>query len=143
MSRLRSIALAIAGRIEEIPELAGKVVVWGRGDLESEFKKRAEQTMGRCVIVRLLDGKNTSKSKTIARMGGSYTVTLFAVPLLTQKDAMDSDALMDAIIDKIHGWWPPSIPSNGIIWCEVDTMDYPDHPSYEVSVLTIKAPQTT
>jgi hypothetical protein len=142
MSRLRSIAVAIAERLEEIPELSGKIVVWGRGDIESEIDKRMLKTGGLCVVVRLISGKQLSKGKTTARMGGSYTVTLLSVPVLTQKDIKDSDALMDSIISALHGWWPDSIPSNGVVWCEAEALSYPDVPQYDVTLLTLNAPQT-
>jgi hypothetical protein len=140
MSRLRSIALAIQSRIEEIPELAKNVVVFRRSDIETEFEKRMGKTAGKVVIVRLISGKNTSPNKLKPRFSGSLTVSLFTVPLLTQKDAKDSDALMDEIATKLHGWWPDSVPSNGAIWLSADTLTFPQDALYDVSVLSVNAP---
>jgi hypothetical protein len=140
MSRLRTLAFAIKDRLEEIPELAGNVVVFRRADIETEFEKRMAKAKGRCVVVRLLRGKNASRDKLKPRMAGSYSVTLFSSPLLTQKEAKDSDALMEEIVAKLNGWWPPSVPSNGAIWCSCDTITFPEDADYDVSLLTVEAP---
>ena len=141
MSRLKSIAHAIKTRIEEIPELLGKVVVYDSSSVEAEFDQRMGKAKGKVVIVRLLTGTNTSKQKTKARFSGKYTVSLFTSPVLNAKDAKDNDALMDEIIELLHGWWPASIPSSGSIWCSTDLLTFPDDPQFDVTVLTLDAPK--
>lgn len=141
MSRLKSIAQAIKTRIEEIPELLGKVIVYDSSSVEAEFEKRMAMTKGKVVIVRLLIGTNTSKQKNKARFSGKYTVSLFTAPVLTAKDAKDSDALMEEIVELLHGWWPSTIPSSGAIWCSTDLLTFPDDPQFDVTVLTLEAPK--
>lgn len=137
MSRLRTIAECMKDRLEEIPELAGKVVIYRRSDIESEFQKRMEKAKGKAVVIRLISGKNESQGKAKARFSGSYTVTLFTVPVLTQGDAKDADSLMDEITAKIQGWWPPSVPSNGTIYLQTGALTFPDDADYDVSNLTV------
>ena len=143
MSRLKSIAFAIKERIEEIDELAGAVVVYNPSSIESEFERRMGKLKGKLAIVRLTTAKNTSRNKTSARFSGTYTVSLFTTPILNQKDAKDSDDLMDEIVDKLHGWWPESIPSNGIVWADADTLTYQDDPQFDVTVLKLECPRQT
>ena len=143
MSRLRTIAFAMKNRLEEVPELKGKVVVFRRADIESQFETRMGKTRGRCVVIRLIRGKNTSPNKLKARFAGTYTVTLFTVPLLTQKDGEDADDLMQAIIDQLHGWWPDNVPSNGTIWCNTDSLTFPEDPAYDIASLLVEAPRTS
>jgi len=143
MSRLRSIALAIRDRIEEIDSLSGSVIVYHRKNIASEFEARMGKAKGKAVIVRLIDGKNTSRNKATPRFSGKYTVSLILDPALTRQDAQDTDLIIEAIAEKLHGWWPESIPSNGLIWCDADTITFPDDPDYDVSVLTLQAPKTS
>ena len=140
MSRLRTLAQAIKVRLEEISELAGNVVVYHRSNVETEFEKRMAKTRGKCAVIRLFRGKNQSRDKVKPRFRGLYSVTLFTVPVLTQKDAKDSDQLMEDIIGKLHGWWPSEVPSNGSIWCDCDSITYPEDSEYDVSVLTVETP---
>ncbi|MCW1885630.1 hypothetical protein OKA04_12900 [Luteolibacter flavescens] len=140
MSRLRTLAHAMKARIEEIPDLAGSVVVFHRSNVETEFEKRMAKTRGRCVVIRLIRGKNQTRDKVKPRFRGTYSVTLFTVPVLTQKDANNSDALMELIVGKLHGWWPAAVPSNGSIWLDCDSITYPEDTEYDVSVLTVETP---
>lgn len=143
MSRLRSIALAIKDRIEEIDDLRGSVIVYHRKNIASEFEARMSKAKGKVVIVRLIDGRNTTRNKTTPRFSGKYTVSVILEPALTRQDAQDTDLIIEGIAAKLHGWWPESIPSNGIIWCDADTITFPDDPDYDVSVLTLQAPKTS
>lgn len=143
MSRLRSIALAIKDRIEEIDALHGSVIVYHRKNIASEFELRMGKAKGKAVIVRLIDGKNTSRHKTTPRFSGKYTVTLVMEPALARQDAQDADLIIEAIAEQLHGWWPEHIPSNGIIWCDADTITFPEDPDYDISVLTLQAPKTS
>ena len=140
MSRLRTLAFAIKERLEEVPELAGKVVLFRRADIETEFEKRMAKSRGRCVVVRLIRGRNASRDKLKARFGGTFTVSLFSAPLLTQGEAKDADELMDEIVARLHGWWPDAVPSNGAMWCECDAISFPEDPDYDVAVLTVETP---
>jgi len=139
MTRLRSIAEAMKTRLEEIEELAGKVVVFRKYDIESEFDKRMAKTRGKAVIVRLLGAKNVQKKQS-SFYTGTFSVTLFTAPLLTQKDVMDSDDLMTAIEAKLQGWWPTAVASNNVMWLQCDGVSYPEDPNYDVSLLTVQAP---
>ena len=142
MSRLRSITLAIKDRIEEINGLAGSVVVYHRKNIASEFDARMGKAKGMVVIVRLLGGKNRTRGKVIPRFSGNITVSLFMEPALTRQDAQEEDLIIEKIAEKLHGWWPESIPSNGRIWVDADTITFPDDPDYDVSVLTLQAPRS-
>lgn len=126
-------------RIEEIPELAGRVVVYRRADIESEFERRMAKTRGRCVVIRLASAKNESKAKTSAYRG-FYGVALFTAPLLTQKDAKDADDLMGEIEAKLQGWWPDDMPSNRAVYLTSEGITFPDDASYDVAVLAIRSP---
>lgn len=141
MSRIRTIAFAIKDRLEEIPELKGKVVVYRRADIESEFEKRMVKTRGKCGIVRAISRKNRSNTGA-ANIQSVFTISIFSTPLLTQKDAKDADALIESIEEKLQGWWPENIPSaGGLFRIHCDTTTYPDDPSYDVAVMTIQAPK--
>lgn len=139
MSKLRTLAFLIQDRLEEITELAGNVVVYRRSDIESEFEMRMNKVRGLCVVVRLLSAQNDSGRKT-SLFAGSYSITLFTVPVLTQHDAKDSDALMAEIEAKINGWWPASLQFTGTSWLKSGGITYPDDKSYDVSLLTVKSP---
>ncbi|WP_193214802.1 hypothetical protein [Luteolibacter marinus] len=139
MTRFRSISQAIKARLEEIPELAGKVVVYRRSDIESEFGKRMAKTRGKAVVVRLMSSKNASRSKS-SFYTGRYSVALFTVPLLTAKDVKDADDLMSEMEAKLHGWWPPEVSSNTAMWLHCEGTTYPDDPTYDVAVLSLTAP---
>lgn len=141
MPRLQSIAHAIKARIEEIPQLFGKVVVYRSSSIEAEFESRMGKVKGKMVIVRLITGTNESKNKGTARFSGTYTVSLFTASVLNQKDAKDADQLMDDIIEKLHAWWPQDIASNGNQWAEATTLTYPDDPQFDVAVLTLECPR--
>jgi len=143
MSRPKTIGFAIVARIEEIPELAGKVIFFRRADIESEFLKRMNKTAGKAVLVRLVGAPNLTPDKQTARYGGSYTVELFTAPTLTAKDAKDADELMQLIADKLHGWWPSEVPSNGLMRCSCGTITFPDDPQFDVAVLPVEAPATS
>lgn len=143
MSRPKTIGFAIVQRIEEIPELAGKVVFFRRSDIESEFTKRMSKGRGLAVIVRLVGAPNLTPEKQTARFGGNYTVALFTSPTLTAKDAKDTDALMQEIADKLHGWWPEEVPSNGLMRCACGTITFPEDPQYDVAALPVEAPATS
>lgn len=143
MARLNSISHAIKARLEEIPDLAGKVVIFHRKSIKSEFESRMQKAKGMAVIVRLLDAENTSSEKVKPRFSGSYTVSIFRSPALTAKDAEESDEMIQAIADQLHGWWPESIPSNGLIWVDVTGITFPEDPDYEIAVLNIEAPRKT
>lgn len=140
MSRLRTIGHAIIERLGEITELAGNVVFYSRANIESEFERRMMKAGGKCAVVRLISGDNQTPKKREARYSGAYSVTLFTVPVLTQNDAKDSDSLVNEVIDKLHGWWPPNVPSNGIIWLETGAMTFPDDPDYDVTNLVVNVP---
>ena len=140
MSRLRTLSLAIKERLEEIPEFAGKVVVFRRYDIESEFERRMAKARGSCVVVRLIRGTNTSRKKLKARFAGLFTVSIFTAPLLTRRDAKSADELIEEVAEKLHGWWPEDVPSNGAIWCECGTITYPEDVDYDVTTITVDAP---
>lgn len=141
MSRLRSIALAIKDRLEEIESLAGSVVVYHRKNIVSEFEARMGKAKGKIVIIRLISGKNQTRGKVIPRFAGNFTVSLFLEPALTKQDAQDEDLIIEQIAAQLHGWWPESIPSNGMIWCDADSITFPDDPDYDASVLALQAPK--
>lgn len=144
MARLRTLAEAIKTRLEEIPELAGKVIVYRRKNIESEFQRRMEKASGKAVVIRLISAKNQAKANQKPRFAGTYTVTLFSHPALTYKDTQALDELLEEkIAPALHGWWPEAIPSNGLIWCDTDTITFPDDPEFDVAVLTLQAPRTS
>lgn len=140
MSRLRTISDAIVTRLEEIPELAGRVILYRRSSIESEFERRSQKGSGKAVIVRLINGDNESEDKRTARYSGTISVTLFTIPTLTQGDAKEADELVNDIIGKLHGWWPDTVPSNGIIWLQCGALTFPDDAEYDVSNLIVKIP---
>jgi len=140
MNRPRFLAHAIASRLEsEIPELAGNVVVWRRGDIDSEFKKRMGKTRGKVVVVRVTGAKNESNTKH-SYYACTITVTLFMVPTLTAKDASDADEIMAAIDAALHGWFPDTIPHIGVAWLIADQISYIENAQYDVSSITLKTP---
>lgn len=141
MSKLQAIAIAIKDRIEEIEGLAGSVIVYHRKNIASEFESRMGKVKGKVVIVRLIEATNTSRNKLLSRFSGTYTVSVILDPALTKQDAQDVDLIIEGIAGKLHGWWPSSIPSNGIIFCDVDKITFPEDPDYQVSVLTLQAPK--
>ena len=143
MSRLRTLSLAIKARLEEIPEFAGKVVVFRRYDIESEFERRMSKARGTCVVVRLIRGQNTSRSTLKARFAGFFTVSIFTAPLLTRKEAKSADDLIEEVAEKLQGWWPEDVPSNGAIWCQCGTITYPEDADYDVTMITVDAPGNT
>lgn len=140
MGRISTIAFAIAARLEEIPELAGKVIVHQRSKIRSEFEMRMKKTRGKCVVIQRQRGRNRSSIEKKVRWQGVYTVSLFTVPLLTQKDAIDSDSLVDVIADKLQGWWPPNVPSNNVMFLHVGDLTFPEDDNYDVSTLIVEAP---
>lgn len=141
MSRLRSIALAIKDRLEEVEALKGSVVVYHRKNIASEFEMRMKKVKGMAVIIRLINGKNQTRGKINPRFAGNYTVSVFREPALTKQDAESEDLLIEQIAAQLHGWWPDSIPSNGMIYVDTDAINFPDDPDYDVSVLTLQAPK--
>jgi hypothetical protein len=126
-------------RLEEIEELEGKVVVYRRSDIESEFEKRMNKSRGKCVVIRTVSAKNESKTDT-SQFGGIYSVTLFTVPLLTQKDAKDADDLLAEIEAKLNAWWPNTIPSNLRMKLRSDAITFPDDPAFDVALITFRSP---
>ncbi|WP_193211350.1 hypothetical protein [Luteolibacter marinus] len=64
MTRFRSIAEAIKARLEEIPEIAGRVIVYRRSDIESEFTKRMNKARGKAVVVRIAASIRHAYSRT-------------------------------------------------------------------------------
>ena len=143
MFRLNAIAFAIKKRLEESPELKGKVVVLSEIDIESKFRIRMEKMGGACVVVRLLEGKNFSRNKLKVRFAGAYTVTLFMSKFSNQSEVALADRLLEEIPTKIHGWWPDEIPSNGVMYCDIENVKFPEDTPYYVAVLTVYAPRTT
>lgn len=139
MTRFRTIALAMKARLEEIPELAGKVVVYRRSDIESEFSRRMNKSRGKAVVIRLLSARNVKDGKA-SYYAGRYSVTLFTTPLLTQKDAEDADDLMTAIEAKLQGWWPGGVASNKAMWLQAELVEYPDDDVFDITRLTLSAP---
>jgi len=137
MSRPKTIGLAIVARLEEIEELAGNVVYYQTRTIEAEFTRRMGKARGKCVVVRLLSAPQLAEGGRKVRRGGNYTVTLFASPLLTAKDMKDSDALMQEIDDKLHGWWPEEVPSNGMDYLAAGEAAFPDDSDYEVTVIPV------
>ncbi|QJE95957.1 hypothetical protein [Luteolibacter luteus] len=145
MLRLRTIAHAMKSRLEEIPELQGKVVVFFRANVGTEFEKRMTKTRGRAVIIRLLTGQNTGGKAKTSFYVGNYAVDLFTVPLLTQKDIKDADDLMTEIEEKLQGWWPPEVPSNRSMYITCGSVTFEaatgrDGAVYDVATLTAQAP---
>ena len=126
-------------RLEEIPELAGKVVVYRRSDIESAFARRMNKGRGKAVVIRILSARNVKDGKASYYVG-KFSVALFTVPTLTQKDAEDADDLMTAIEAKLQGWWPPAVASNKVMWLQCDSVSYPDDEVFDVTLLTLSAP---
>ena len=126
-------------RLEEIPELVGKVVVYRRSDIESEFKRRMDKTRGKSVVIRTLTAANVKDGKS-SFYAPVYSVTLFLVPLLTQKDVEAADDLTTAIEAKLQGWWPAAVPSNKAMWLQCGPIEFPDDDTYDVVRITVRAP---
>jgi len=143
MSRLFTIAYAMRDRIEALPGLAGCVVVDRQNDLEAEFGTKLVKSKGKAVVIRLVSAKNPNRTHTKPSFAGTFTVTLFCSPLLTAKDAVAADDLMESIWTALHGWWPPNIPSNGLLYCDCQSVEYSDAPNFSVSRLTVESPRTT
>ena len=144
MSRLFSIAFAMKARIEvQVPALAGAVIVMRQNDVETEFVGKMAKAKGLAVLIRLTGGKNSNRRHTKPNFAGTFTVTLFSSPLLTAKDAAKADDLIEAVWTALHGWWPESIPSNGLVWGDCLSVDFPDAPDYHVSRLTVESPRTS
>lgn len=139
MTRFRSIAQAMKARLEEIPELVGKVVLYRRSDIESEFGRRMNKTRGKAVVIRILSARNVKEGKA-SFYAGKFSVTLFTVPLLTQKEAADADDLMTAIEAKLQGWWPDGVSSNKSMWLQGELVEYPDDDVFDITRLTLSAP---
>lgn len=139
MTRFRTIAQAMKERLEEIPELAGKVVVYRRSSIESEFSRRMSKARGKAVVIRILSARNVKDGKA-SFYAGTYTVTLFTVPLLTQKDVADADDLATAIEAKLQGWWPGDVSSNKAMWLQCGPIEYPDDDTYDATRITVRAP---
>jgi len=140
MSRPKTIGFAIVERLEEIEELAGRVFYFQARTAESEFTKRMGKARGRAVVVRLVKATNISQTHREAFYGGSFTVSLFSSSLLTSKEAKDTDALMQEIANKLQGWWPGNVPSNGIMFCRCGDITFPDDPDFDVAVMPVDAP---
>lgn len=140
MSRPKTIGLAIVARLEEIEELTGKVFYYQTRTVEDEFNRRMGRARGKAVIVRLIKAPNLATDRRSVRFGGSFTVSLFASPTLTAKDAKDSDELIQEIAEKLQGWWPEEVASNGMSYCNCGDITFPDDPDFEVSVLPVSAP---
>lgn len=126
-------------RLEEIPELAGKVVVFRRADIESQFNARMGKTRGRCVVIRTVSAKNESKTDT-SQFVALYTVSLFTTPSLTQKDAKHADDLLAEIEHKLNKWWPASLPSNRRMMLRSGEITFPEAPDYDIAQLTFRSP---
>lgn len=126
-------------RLEEIPELAGNVVVYRRYDIESQFERRMTKTRGRCAIIRFTRAKNTGGRKK-SFYAGTFTVALFLAPLLNQREEKDADDFAADIDAKLHGWWPESIPSNGVMQLDIEDISFPDDPQYDVTLFVLKSP---
>jgi hypothetical protein len=139
MIRFRTIAQAMQARLEEIPALTGKVVVYRRSDIESEFNRRMNKTRGKAVVIRILSARNMKEGK-VSFFAGKFSVTLFTVPTLTQKDAEDADDLMTAIEAKLQGWWPDGVASNKAMWLQCEGVEYPDDDAFDITRLTVSAP---
>jgi len=137
MSRPKTIGLAIVARLEEIEELAGNVVYFQAKTIADEFTRRMGKARGKCVIVRLLSAPQLAEGGRKVRRGGNFTVSLFCSPLLTAKDAKDSDALTQEIDEKLHGWWPEAVPSNGMDYLAAGDATFPDDPDFEVTVIPV------
>jgi hypothetical protein len=145
MIRLRTIARAMKKRLEEIPELQGKVVVFFRASINTEFEKRMKKAAGRAVIIRMLGGRNTGGKSKSSFYVATYAVDLFTVPLLTQKDIKDADDLMTEIEEKLQGWWPEEVASNRSMYITCDGVNFEgvsgaDGASYDLATLTVQAP---
>lgn len=129
-------------RLEEIPAIKGRVVIFSRSSIEDDFNARMEKSDGRCVIIRLVRSKNMSPDHKKARRQGIYSVTLFTDPLLEKKAAEKADEIMDAIDAKLQGWWPAEVPSNGLFWCGCGEGSFPDDNSdFDLSQILVTAPQ--
>lgn len=139
MARLRTLAYAMKGRIEEIPELAGQVVVYRRADIESQFESRMGKVSGRCVVIQLVNATNEGNRDT-SQFAATYNVSLWSVPLLNVRDAVKLDDLTAAIEDKINGWWPVDIPGNTRMCMRTVDLKFPEAAQYDVSALTFKTP---
>ena len=140
MSRPKTIGFAIVDRLEEIEELKGKVFYFQARTVEGEFSKRMGKARGRAIVVRLVKASNLTPDKKAARFGGTYSVSLYGSALLTPKDAKDADALMQEIADKLQGWWPESVPSNGLMFCGCGDITFPDDPDFDLAVMPVTAP---
>src|SRR5204862_130409 len=99
---------------------------------------------GKVVIVRLISGKNNTRGKVIPRFASSFTISLLMEPALTKQDAQDVDLIIEAIAAKLHGWWPESMPFNGMIWMEAEKITVSKsttpHANQPISLLTHSHP---
>lgn len=126
-------------RLEEIEELAGKVVVYRHYDIESQFETRMAKAGGKCAVIRMISAKNDSKHKK-SMFSALITVTLFTVPLLTQSDLKNADALIAEIEGKLNDWWPVSLPSNLVMSLKSGDISFPNDPEYDVTAITFRTP---
>jgi len=136
MNRLVTIAFDMQARIEEIAELQDKVVVDRQTNLKDAFLTRINKPTGLCVVIALQSATNPRPKFRTARFTGRYTVNLFLSRLLNADDASRSDDLMAAIIDKLHGWIPTSMPQNHTISLRATDIDFPETEHYAVTQLT-------
>lgn len=141
MSRLLSISYAIKDRLETIPGLEDCVVIYTHKNFESEFNQKMNKVKGKCVLVDLLSARNTSKEKLRARYSGVFAVSLFIEPALNAVDAQATDLIIEAIAASLHGYWPASIPTNGLEFFECGDISFPDNQQYQVALIEVIAPR--
>jgi len=144
MSSFTTLAFDIQERIETIPDLKGHVFVGSalEPSMDAEITRRLTKAGGKAVIVQFLRANNTKRQKVKARFASSFVIQLYHQPLITRKDAVKADALAEQIAELLHGWWPETIPSNGLWWCDVsDIVRPPDR--NDLFLITLDAPRTS
>jgi len=139
MARIKTLPAAIKARIEEIRELKGKVVIFKSASVEADFNSRMGKVGGKVAIIRVTGGKNETSGKKSA-FACNVSISLFTVPTL--KAEKDCETLMTEIEAKLHGWWPESVAHNTAVYLRSDTISFPDNPTYDIAVLTLKTPPT-
>ena len=124
---------------DQIPELVDRVIVFRRYDIESQFEQKMAKTKGRCVVIRLISAKNTSKSDA-SFYEGNYTVSLFTVPTLTATEAKDADDLLAEIEAALNNWWPPTLKSNDRMKLKSGDISFRDETEFDIAQIIFTSP---
>jgi|APGre2960657404_1045060.scaffolds.fasta_scaffold00544_7 hypothetical protein len=124
---------------DQIPELADRVIVYRRHDIESQFEQRMAKSKGRCVVIRLISAKNTSKADA-SFYEGNFTVSLFTVPLLTASDTKDADDLLAEIEAALNNWWPTTLKSNTRMKLKSGDITFRDENEFDIAQIIFTSP---